>query len=453
MKRFLLALFAVAGLLASPSYGQPTWPVSPVPGQTYEYLDRTLEFDGSIWRGIGGLGPGVNVQVFNQGETSYVPSNGTRYAVVHLYGAGGGGGGVEDSGSGNYGLGGCGGAGAYASSVIANPTTTVIQVGAGGAGGDGSTATDGQAGTSTTFAAAAGTITAGGGGGATNGTSSSSANLAAGGAGGTASGGTVNVNGAAGSAVRTGSSLGFMVPCSGAASAWGSGGTQVAVSGNGNNGAAYGSGGSGGADTTAANADQDGGNGADGLLVVVEYLGESYGTSGKMGFPGETIWFSGSTCPTGTLPKNGATVSRATYNFLWAQVSGDAVASPTDAQYGTGDGSTTFVLPSMSNQYGWIVSALSTPATYGSVLESAAPDIDGSFQSVSGIDGSGILNIHTGALSKTDNTGNIAESLSESAGVSSDTHFFEASANEPTYQDAVDEISVPSIPAMPCIVY
>jgi len=63
---------------------------------------------------------------------------------------------------------------------------------------------------------------------------------------------------------------------------------------------------------------------------------------------GELLWWTiNDSCPTGSLPANGATVSRVTYAALWAVVSGNEQASPLCGQYGEGDGSTTFSLPNL----------------------------------------------------------------------------------------------------------
>lgn len=59
---------------------------------------------------------------------------------------------------------------------------------------------------------------------------------------------------------------------------------------------------------------------------------------------GEIKWYAGSNIPDGYLICNGSTVSRTTYETLFAVIG---------TIWGTGDGSTTFTLPNLINRVAW----------------------------------------------------------------------------------------------------
>ena len=79
--------------------------------------------------------------------------------------------------------------------------------------------------------------------------------------------------------------------------------------------------------------------------------------------PGEIKWFSGSNIPAGYLICNGATVSRTTYDKLFAAIG---------TTWGTGDGSTTFTLPNLIDRVAWGAS------TAGAYKDAGLPNITGS---------------------------------------------------------------------------
>lgn len=462
MRRFLVALALVAAAVFSPAYGAPTWPTSPANGDTYEYLGRTYSYDSAsgIWKIAGALGPGIKVEFITADDASWDPAPGMRYMEVWATGEGGGGGGAQATDSDSAAVASAGGPGEtrYALYTAEEIGASVnISIGTSGGAGGSTSGGDGTAGENTVFdpAGSGATLTAGGGGGGTGQSAAGYGVATSGGASSTGSGGTPVHNGRGGvgsySQIVSGANT-RTFGGHGADSFYGGGGTPgVTVTGSTAGGAAtnYGGGG-GGAVNVNDSTDVAGGDGYQGVVKVVQYLGESYGTDGKQGFVGELIWYTGSTCPSGTLTANGAEVSRATYNDLWAAISDDAVveASQSAADYGTGNTTTTFSLMDMTSTYGWIVSALSTPATYGSVLESQAPDIDGTLTNPST---QGSFNAGTGAISVDQssqrlNAGSVASSNNYRA-------TFAASADDATYSDSVDEISVPSIPMTPCIVY
>jgi hypothetical protein len=75
---------------------------------------------------------------------------------------------------------------------------------------------------------------------------------------------------------------------------------------------------------------------------------------------GMVMPYMGNTIPSGWLDCNGQSVSRTTYAKLFAAIG---------TKYGTGDGSTTFGLPNMTNRY------LMGSQTVGTYIEAGLPDI------------------------------------------------------------------------------
>ena len=225
----------------------------------------------------------INTQVFTYtGSTqNYTPTSGCQSAIVICVGGGGGGGGSNAGGSGTLSAS-CGGnGGAVAMSIIASPTTETITIGAGGAGGAANSA--GSSGTATTYS----TIVEaqGGGGGVATDSHTGSKNSAAqfwaepsvpslsssvgnilitGGAGGSGRGGyfgsglLFSIGGAGGTCMFGG----------GAPAGWGNADTQ---SGAGNNALGYGGGGSGAWNCTNG-ANTTGGNGGNGICIILEFI-------------------------------------------------------------------------------------------------------------------------------------------------------------------------------------
>lgn len=212
----------------------------------------------------------INVQTFTSNGT-YTPTSGMAYCIVECVGGGGGGSGAQADGNNLFAKSGGGGAG-YCKKVFDAATIGASQsvtVGAGGAGGVG---TDGYGlganGNDTTFGAL---LTAGKGfANATTGT--------IGGAGGTASGGDININGSEGGLPVKYyiDEVGYIYPYwsgAGGNSFYGVGGGIVTTTTNGNNGTGYGSGGGGAMNIMQSpGSEKNGGNGADGIVIVTEFI-------------------------------------------------------------------------------------------------------------------------------------------------------------------------------------
>ncbi|WMT13342.1 glycine-rich domain-containing protein [Serratia fonticola] len=94
--------------------------------------------DGQVLKAINknvGGGRLLNIQTFNTSGI-YTPSQGTKFIVVEVQGAGGGSGGVPETGVSSVAASGGGGAGAYAKSMInSNFSGVTVTIGAGGLAG------------------------------------------------------------------------------------------------------------------------------------------------------------------------------------------------------------------------------------------------------------------------------------------------------------------------------
>lgn len=225
----------------------------------------------------------INVQTFNSGVTTYVPTPKTIYCLIECIGGGGAGGGASAA-SGGCSAGGGGGGGGYASILlpVASVTGKTITVGAGAVGGTGNGAAGGASSVGTLV------IAGGGSGGSTALNPSTSANSALGGAGGTGSSGTINLTGQPGGATWVFNEIveGSFAPVALVAGGMGGGSvflgggyaeafsyTGSTVGANGSAGLSPGAGGGGaslisiGGSTT-----RSGGNGANGLVIITEYL-------------------------------------------------------------------------------------------------------------------------------------------------------------------------------------
>lgn len=216
------------------------------------------------------------VVITTTGSSTYTPTSGTKFLTVTLTGGGGGGGGASGAaGAGAAGDGGGGGGTAIKTYTIAQlGANATVVIGTGGAGGTAG-ANPGSNGVDSTFtpAGAGAILTAAKGNGGNAGTSNAATQGSGAGftPGGGATNGDINISGGYGG---TGFSL-----ASAALSSGGSGGASYFGNGIGNNAASasstgsagpnYGSGGQGAASTTANRA---GGNGAQGVCYITEYI-------------------------------------------------------------------------------------------------------------------------------------------------------------------------------------
>lgn len=86
----------------------------------------------------------------------------------------------------------------------------------------------------------------------------------------------------------------------------------------------------------------------------------------------EGMWPNSASIPAGWLRENGQAVSRTTYAALWAfaQASGNLAATEaakTPAQFGPGDGSTTFTLPNFEADGGYFARGITAGRSIGNV--------------------------------------------------------------------------------------
>jgi len=211
----------------------------------------------------------VAIQTFTTNGT-YTPTPGMQYCVIETVGGGGGGGGSQATGGAAVASAGGGGAGEYARGVFSAATIGASQSVTVGSGGTGVAGSAGNAGTATSVGSLISANGATGGpAGAPGGGSSSNGGL--GGTGGT--GGNFRTPGGAGYNGVAAISPGILVFVSGGCggtSIYGAGGigTNVAP---GNAGLGYGSGGSGGSNTISMGANA-GGTGANGIVIITEYV-------------------------------------------------------------------------------------------------------------------------------------------------------------------------------------
>jgi len=210
----------------------------------------------------------INVQVFTSSGT-YTPTTGTNSVVVRAQGGGGGGGGVGASSASQVSVGQGGGAGAYAEGRLTSGFSgATITIGAGGNGGAAGI-NNGSTGGTTSFGAS---ISCPGGiGGQAAGSAAGPAVIGNQGPSSVATGGSIlNATGAAGG-LGFNFGIGDSVSGYGASSSFGAGGqSQVSTTAAGNAATTKGAGG-GGALSVNGGAAQAGGNGAAGLIIVLEY--------------------------------------------------------------------------------------------------------------------------------------------------------------------------------------
>jgi len=251
---------------SSPSVGQQ---FTPAGGPPYTW-------NGYAWTLSGGFsasGVQVNLLVFTtSGASTYFPSPGILYALVHCKGSGGGGGGAGGT-SGNIYVGGGGGSGGYsmrrvtAAQVGASQTVTIGNFGAGGAAGNNNGLDGGDVSFGSLCIAKGGK----GGGGCISGT------LSVAGAGGSTTGavGDLTFAGEAGKVgfYNSANNTILMTGGSGGVGFGGGGGLEASGTlpgGAGPNASNYGAGGAGG---VAGPNNFGGGNGSLGVCWIIEFIG------------------------------------------------------------------------------------------------------------------------------------------------------------------------------------
>lgn len=223
----------------------------------------------------GGGGSGftsIVTQVFTTSGT-YTPTPNLSYAIIEVCGGGGGSGGtINTSGGGYASTAGGGGGGGYARKTVTAATigvSQVVTVGAGGTAGVANGANGGNGGTSSVGAIISAT---GGAGSVTAGQYGVPAAGGDGGAGGVGSGGDFNVTGGDGFVglplyQDPGRPIGGM----GGSSYFAGNKKASTAQSAGQNGYLYGGGASGGSNSQAT-AGQNGAAGADGIVIITEYI-------------------------------------------------------------------------------------------------------------------------------------------------------------------------------------
>lgn len=207
----------------------------------------------------------LNIQTFT-GSGTYTPTTGMANCLVLAWGGGGAGGGATTTGAGQISAGGGGTAGALAWEFITAATigtSQVVTIGAGGVG-DGDA---GAAGGNTTLGSL---LTATGGNGGGHVAAINSALFVAGGLAVVATNAGINGGGGAGG---NGALIANTVVSGGigASAMFGGGGWGTNGASAGGSATGYGAGGGGGANTQSQGSARNGGNGAGGLMIILEF--------------------------------------------------------------------------------------------------------------------------------------------------------------------------------------
>lgn len=396
------------GASADPAYSTPTYPsvsgtsrkILVSDGTNNVYSTETwavpgtngnvLTSNGTNWTSTLPIGAmKVVTQVFTgNGTYTYTPTTSMQYCIIEVIGAGGGGGGCPATAAGTVSAGGGGGAGGYARKTVTSATiggSQTITIGAGGAGGVGNAA--GSAGTTSSVGAI---VSATGGNGGAN-AAAAGVTTVNGGSPGIGSSGDINISGGAGYP-SFGVSSGGPAIASGSGGIANLGGGSVSISGtsthnNGNVGQNYGSGGSGGGNTNSQSA-ANGGAGADGIVVITEFIGALPSTGTQQVSAGGT----GATTLTahGVLIGEGVNAISATAAGSAGQVlqSGGASADPTYSTptYPSASGTSRKILVSDGTNNVYSTETWAVPGTSGNLLTSdgtnwtsATPTTSGTF--------------------------------------------------------------------------
>ena len=154
---------------------------------------------------------------------------------------------------------------------------------------------------------------------------------------------------------------------------------------------------------------------------------------------GSYIQFAGSQAPTGFLVCNGGEISRTTYSALFAVIG---------TTYGSGDGSTTFNLPNLTDRF------LQGSTTVGTVKNAGLPNITGNRYGGNPNANSGFNELHTGALSEASGTSTYYPGTVV-GGTSADNRFglsFDASRSNSIYGNS-STVQPPTLTCLICIKY
>ena len=141
---------------------------------------------------------------------------------------------------------------------------------------------------------------------------------------------------------------------------------------------------------------------------------------------GSVFAFAANSVPYGCLLCNGAAVSRTTYAKLFSVIG---------TTYGSGDGSTTFNLPNLTDRF------IQGSGTAGTVKSAGVPEIKGTFQT-GGFNESGAVN---GAFGVYYSGGDGLESASRGQFKTVKSHDFYASRCSGVYRDDVDTVQPPAL--------
>lgn len=217
----------------------------------------------------------VNIQKFTANGT-YTPTSGMQYAIIEVIGGGGGSGGIPATSSSQVTVSGAGGAGGYSRGVFTSATIGASQsvtIGAGGSGGS-TSPSSGSAGSASSVGSL---IDANGGSGGASGAANNRSSRTGSDGGSAGTGGDINIPGQAGHPAAalyiSDIPIGQCWGGSGGSTPYGFGGkgiTTESTSVPGKNGIGFGSGG-GSAIGTNGTAEA-GGDGADGIVIITEYI-------------------------------------------------------------------------------------------------------------------------------------------------------------------------------------
>lgn len=153
---------------------------------------------------------------------------------------------------------------------------------------------------------------------------------------------------------------------------------------------------------------------------------------------GSYIQFAGSQAPAGFLVCNGGAISRTTYSALF-----DVIGTT----YGSGDGSTTFNLPNLTDRF------LQGSSTSGTVKNAGLPNIEGNAWNGNPSAGGPYFNFHSGPFGPF--AGSTASMLSTPSSTTSDPNAvlrFDASTANPIYGNSTT-VQPPALTCLICIKY